>query len=44
VDVEITLEIIPRDTVHLIEGNLRQIVGVRHIKRVEPSLSRLRSA
>jgi hypothetical protein len=43
-DVEIALNSVPRDIVHLIEGNLRQIIGVRHIKRFEPSISRLRSS
>jgi len=32
--VEIAVEAMPEDEVHLVEGNLRQIVGVRQVIRV----------
>jgi hypothetical protein len=37
--VEIAVEAMPEDEVHLVEGNLRQIVGVRQViqVRAEPS-------
>jgi acetolactate synthase regulatory subunit len=31
VHVEIALDAAPADAIHLIEGNLRQVVGVRHV-------------
>lgn len=34
--VEISLRAIPSECVHLIEGNLRQIVGVRSVARCAP--------
>jgi hypothetical protein len=34
VHVEIAMEAMPAEVVHLIEGNLRQIVGVRTVSRV----------
>ena len=32
--VEIAMEAMPSEVVHLVEGNLRQIVGVRSVARV----------
>ncbi|HVY17214.1 MAG TPA: hypothetical protein VHB27_18465 [Rhodopila sp.] len=32
--VEIAMEAMPSDYVHLVEGNLRQVVGVRTVSRV----------
>lgn len=32
--VEIAMEAMPSEVVHLVEGNLRQIVGVRSVSRV----------
>jgi hypothetical protein len=32
--VEIAMEEMPSEVVHLVEGNLRQVVGVRHVSRV----------
>ena len=32
--VEIAMEAMPAEVVHLVEGNLRQIVGVRTVSRV----------
>jgi hypothetical protein len=34
VHVEIAMEAMPAEVVHLVEGNLRQIVGVRSVSRV----------
>lgn len=34
IHVEIAMETMPADYVHLIEGNLRQVVGVRSVTRV----------
>jgi hypothetical protein len=34
VHVEIAMEAMPADVVHLVEGNLRQVVGVRAVSRV----------
>ena len=31
--VEIAMDAMPEDQIHLVEGNLRQIVGVRHLTR-----------
>jgi hypothetical protein len=36
IHVEIAVEALPGDAVHLIEGNLRQVVGVRSLVRVRP--------
>ncbi|HVZ09850.1 hypothetical protein [Rhodopila sp.] len=37
--VEIAMEAMPADMVHLVEGNLRQVVGVRSVSRlVRPCL------
>ena len=38
--VEIAMEAMPGDEVHLIEGNLRQVVGVRSIAQVRPEAVR----
>ena len=38
--VEIALDAMPCDDVHLVEGNLRQVVGVRSITRVRPGSAR----
>jgi hypothetical protein len=35
--VEIAMEAMPGDAVHLVEGNLRQVVGVRNLTRVRPA-------
>ena len=32
--VEIAMEAMPQEVVHLVEGNLRQVVGVRSVARV----------
>ncbi len=34
IHVEIAMEAMPAQVVHLVEGNLRQIVGVRSVSRV----------
>ena len=38
--VEIAMEAMPDDAVHLIEGNLRQVVGVRNMSQVRPEAMR----
>jgi hypothetical protein len=38
--VEIAMEAMPAEVVHLVEGNLRQIVGVRTVTRVTRSVLR----
>ena len=38
--VEIAVEAMPDDEVHLVEGNLRQIVGVRQVIQVRPEARR----
>jgi acetolactate synthase regulatory subunit len=38
--VEIAMEAMPGDAVHLIEGNLRQVVGVRSMSQVRPEAMR----
>ena len=38
--VEIALEAMPADEVHLVEGNLRQVVGVRSLAQVRPEAVR----
>jgi hypothetical protein len=35
--VEIAIEAMPADMVHLVEGNLRQVVGVRQVSQLRPS-------
>ena len=34
--VEIAMEAMPGEVVHLVEGNLRQVVGVRSLTQVRP--------
>jgi hypothetical protein len=34
--VEIAMEAMPVEVVHLVEGNLRQVVGVREVTQVRP--------
>jgi len=38
--VEIAMEAMPREMVHLVEGNLQQVVGVRSVVRVERTVLR----
>ena len=38
--VEIAIEAMPDEEVHLVEGNLRQIVGVRQVIQVRPEIRR----
>lgn len=38
--VEIAMAEMPGDVVHLVEGNLRQVVGVRSITQVRPAALR----
>ena len=38
--VEIAMEAMPADVVHLVEGNLRQVVGVRSLTQVRPEAIR----
>jgi len=38
--VEIALEAMPDEEVHLVEGNLRQIVGVHQVLQVRPQVHR----
>jgi hypothetical protein len=38
--IEIAIEAMPGDAVHLIEGNLRQVVGVRSIVQLRPEAVR----
>ena len=40
VHVEIAMEAMPREMVHLVEGNLRQVVGLRAITQVQPQAVR----
>jgi len=35
--VEIAMEAMPLEVVHLIEGNLRQVVGVSRVTQVRPA-------
>jgi len=35
--VEIAMEAMPVEVVHLVEGNLRQVVGVRDVTQVRPA-------
>lgn len=46
VRVEIAMHEMPAEMVHLVEGNLRQVVGVRHLTRREEvtGLARRRAA
>lgn len=38
--VEIAMAAMPGDVVHLVEGNLRQVVGVRSIAQIRPDAVR----
>jgi hypothetical protein len=38
--VEIAMEAMPGEMVHLVEGNLRQVVGVRSIAQLRPAAER----
>ena len=38
--VEIAMHAMPADAVHLLEGNLRQVIGVRALTRVRPDAIR----
>jgi hypothetical protein len=38
--VEIAMEAMPDDVVHMVEGNLRQVVGVRSLTQVRPKALR----
>jgi hypothetical protein len=38
--VEIAVEAMPEEEIHLVEGNLRQIVGVRQVLQVRPEMRR----
>jgi hypothetical protein len=38
--VEIAMDAMPAEVVHLVEGNLRQVVGVRTLTQVRPSTLR----
>ena len=38
--VEIAMEAMPAEAVHLIEGNLQQVVGVRNLTQVRPEALR----
>jgi hypothetical protein len=38
--IEIAMEAMPGEMVHLVEGNLRQVVGVRSLARVKPETVR----
>jgi hypothetical protein len=40
IHVEIAMEAMPVEVVHLVEGNLRQVVGVRNVSRVARSCLR----
>ncbi|WP_428534276.1 hypothetical protein [Rhodopila sp.] len=40
VHVEIAMEAMPAEVVHLVEGNLSQVVGVRNVSRVARSCLR----
>ncbi|MSP02109.1 MAG: hypothetical protein EXR07_13820 [Acetobacteraceae bacterium] len=41
IHVEIAVEAMPDEAVHLVEGNLRQIVGVRQVIQVRPEARRV---
>jgi hypothetical protein len=38
--IEIALDAMPCDVVHLIEGNLRQVIGVHRITQLRPEAAR----
>lgn len=39
--VEIAVEAMPEEDVHLVEGNLRQIVGVHQVLQIRPEARRI---
>ena len=40
VHVELAMEAMPSEAVHLVEGNLRQVVGVRNLTQLRPEAFR----
>jgi hypothetical protein len=40
IHVEIALEAMPNEAVHLVEGNLRQVIGVRQVTQVRRETER----
>ena len=42
--VEIALEAMPAEMVHLVEGNLRQVVGVQQVSLLRPAVELRRAA
>lgn len=40
IHIEIAMEAMPAEVVHLVEGNLRQVVGVRSVSRIGQSCLR----
>lgn len=41
VHIEIAMEAMPMEVVHLVEGNLRQVVGVRSVAQIRPAAVRI---
>jgi hypothetical protein len=39
--IEIAVEAMPDEEIHLVEGNLRQIIGVHQVIQIRPELSRV---
>jgi hypothetical protein len=37
VHVEIAMDAMPQDVVHVVEGNLRQVIGVQSVTQLRPS-------
>jgi len=37
VHVEIAMDAMPQEVVHVVEGNLRQVIGVQSVTQVRPS-------
>ena len=35
--IEIAMDAMPSEVVHLVEGNLRQVIGVRQVNQLRPS-------
>ncbi len=42
--VEIALEAMPAEMVHLVEGNLRQVIGVQQVSLLRPAVELRRAA
>ncbi|HXA22745.1 MAG TPA: hypothetical protein VNW90_10620 [Acetobacteraceae bacterium] len=40
IHIEIAMEAMPGEAVHLVEGNLRQVVGVRNVAQIRPEAVR----